>query len=139
MKVCLLTSTAKVPRRAHVSDAGLDLFSDESIVVNPGDRVPVGTGVSLGIPVGYVGLIWEKSGLALKHGLHCMGGVIDSGYTGEIKVILYNASNSSYTIQQGHKIAQLLLQQVYLGDITVVDTLLESDRGQKGFGSTGKI
>ena len=139
MKVCLLTSTAKVPRRAHVSDAGLDLFSDESIVVNPGDRVSVGTGVSLGIPIGYVGLIWEKSGLALKHGLHCMGGVIDSGYTGEIKVILYNASNSSYAIQQGHKIAQLLLQQVYLGDITVVDTLLESDRGQKGFGSTGKI
>lgn len=139
MKVCLLSSTAKVPRRAHVSDAGLDLFSDESIIVNPGDRVAVGTGVSLGIPAGYVGLIWEKSGLALKHGLHCMGGVIDSGYTGEIKVILYNASNSSYAIQQGHKIAQLLLQQVYLGNITVVDTLLESDRGQKGFGSTGKI
>jgi dUTP pyrophosphatase len=139
MKVCLLTSTAKVPRRAHVSDAGLDLFSDESMVVNPGDRVAVRTGVSLGVPTGYVGLIWEKSGLALKHGLHCMGGVIDSGYTGEIRVILYNSSNSSYTIQQGHKIAQLLLQQVYLDDITVVDTLLESDRGQKGFGSTGKI
>ena len=84
MKVCLLTETAKLPRRAHTHDAGYDLFADETITLQPGERVGVRTGVSISVPAGYVGLIWEKSGLALK-GVQCMGGVIDCGYTGEGK------------------------------------------------------
>ena len=138
MKVCLLTDTAKLPRRAHMHDAGYDLFADETITLQPGGRVGVRTGVSIGVPAGYVGLIWEKSGLALK-GVQCMGGVIDCGYTGEVKVIVRNCGATPMVIQQGHKVAQLLVQHVYLGDLEVVDSLRSSDRGENGFGSTGKI
>jgi len=139
MKVQLLSDTAKVPVRAHSFDAGYDLFSNETVCVAPGDRHAVKTGIAIGVPVGHVGLIWEKSGLALREGLQCMGGVIDAGYTGEVKVIVYNTSGAPLQINAGQKIAQILLQHVYLGDITVVDSLDETRRGSAGFGSTGKV
>ena len=91
----------------------------------------------MAIPPGYVGLIWDKSGIASKHGIKTMGGAIDSGYRGEIKIIMHNLSNTSYMIEKNTKIAQMLIQKVEQKDIVEVEELDESDRGSGGFGSTG--
>lgn len=133
-----LDPKAKLPNRAHDSDAGLDLFALAGSTIEPGQRVGIGTGIALAIPTGQVGLIWDKSGLAVKAGLTTLAGVIDAGYRGEIIVALYNTSSEAYTLQAGDKVAQLLVQPVHLPTVTEVETLDDTNRGSGGFGSTGK-
>lgn len=130
---------AKLPSRAHFDDAGVDLYSVENIILKPGDRVGVKTGIALAIPSGFVGLVWDKSGLALKSGIKIMGGVIDAGYRGEIQVIMKNLGDEDLSIEVGQKLAQLLVQKVELYEIEEVDELEEATRGDNGFGSTGKF
>ena len=136
IKIKKLRDGAKIPAYAHSGDAGFDLFSVDEIVVPAGARVLVGTGIALEIPDGFVGLIWDKSGLATAHGLKTLGGVVDAGYRGEVKVI--NLSVENYTIGAGHKVAQMLIQKVEHTTIEEVAELSGAARGEGGFGSTGK-
>ena len=137
LKIKKLDPNAKLPSYANTHDAGMDLYSSQTIILSPGKRIAVPTGIAVAIPSGYVGLIWDKSGIALKAGLKTLGGVIDSGYRGEIGIIIHNTSDTSYTIEAGKKIAQMLIQPVEQKEIIEVDSLDETKRGDGGFGSTG--
>lgn len=131
-----LTETAKLPTRAHPSDAGMDLYADETVTIPHFGRAVVKTGIAVAIPEMYVGLIWPRSGLAAK-GISTDAGVIDAGYRGEIGVVLTNGTVHTKTIQSGEKIAQLLIQAVWTPELTEVDSLEDTARGDCGFGSTG--
>ncbi len=132
-----LTPTALIPTRAHPDDAGLDLYASESVELVAGVPAAVATGVALAIPSGYVGLIWDKSGLAIRFGLKTLGGVIDASYRGEIRVVVVNLGLETYRVEAGTKIAQLLVQKIELPVLTEVSALDETARGEGGFGSTG--
>ena len=139
MKYKRITDSAHAPTKAHTFDAGWDLYSDEHIAIMPGTRQAVKTGIAIDIPQGFVGLIWPRSGLAANWSLQVMGGVVDSGYHGEILVLLYNAGMYTYTAAPGERIAQLLVQPVQMLQLHEVDDFgYESVRGQQGFGSSGK-
>lgn len=139
MKCSLLRSTSKAPIRKTEGAAGFDLFYDgEDIDFAPGEQRILSTGVSLEIIGGYYGQIAPRSGLALEYGIIVLGGIIDSDYRGEVKVILKNTGEKLWILRQGDRIAQLLILPCYQGDLTVVDFLSETDRGAGGFGSTGK-
>ena len=116
----------------------MDLYAVERTTIKPGRSALIGTGIACHLPRGHVGLIWDKSGLATSHGLKVMGGVIDEGYRGEIKVGLMNLGAKTVTFEAGHKIAQMLVQRVHQPKIRIVTALAASQRGIKGFGSTGK-
>lgn len=137
--VKLLTPTAQPPQRAHDGDAGADLVADEDVVIAPGGRALVGTGVALSLEYGTVGLVHPRSGLAHRHGVTVMNtpGTIDYGYTGEVKVNLYNAGDEPFTVTRGMRIAQLVIQRVELPGFAVVDELADTERGSRGHGSTG--
>jgi len=132
-----LSATAVVPSYAHVHDAGMDLYASDVIVIKSGTRVLVPTGISMAIPSGYVGLIWDKSGMAAKFGLKTMAGVIDAGYRGEVKIVMHNLSAVDYTVKAGEKIAQMLIQPVVQMPLVEVEDLDATLRGKGGFGSTG--
>ena len=135
--LALLAPEAKVPLRANRSDAGYDLFSTSAkTILAPGDRSPFGTGIAVAIPEGYVGYIKPRSGLAARHGIQVLGGVIDSGYRGEIKVLLLNTGRVDADIAHGERIAQLVIQPVASVEFAV-ELLADSERGTGGFGSTG--
>ena len=138
VKTKKLHPEAKIPKRAHADDAGMDLYSIEDVAFMPGERRVVKTGIAMAIPSGYAGLIWDKSGLAIRSGIKVMGGVIDAGYRGEIQVGLKNLSDEEVRIEAGDKVAQLLMQKVELIEAREVDELDDTIRGEKGFGSTGK-
>ena len=139
MKLCVtrLTPSAKVPLFAHESDAGMDLFCAETVSISPLERVQVKTGIAVAIPEGYVGLIWDKSGLSHKKGLKTVGGVIDAGYRGEVLVGMVNLGSEPHTFAVGDKVTQMLVQKVEHPVIEEVATLDETTRGVGGFGSTG--
>ncbi len=126
-----------LPTRAHHDDAGLDIYANEACELQPGERMAVGSGIALAIPSGWVGLLWDKSGLAAKVGLKTMGGVIDASYRGELKVIIANQGSEVYRVEEGTKIAQLLIQKVELPEVVEVSDLDATVRGEGGFGSTG--
>jgi dUTP pyrophosphatase len=148
IKVKKLHEDSKLPVRAHSTDAGIDLFTYEDFTLEMLERKLVGTGVAIQIPEGHVGFIKEKSGLANK-GLEVKGGVIDSSYIGEIKVIVKNPKGFAWkdgkrngvgekmSFKKGEKIAQMVIIPVNLGEVIQVGELDESDRGESGFGSTG--
>ena len=140
MKVKLLNESASVPTKAHSSDAGWDLYASyTSQPVYPHKRRLISTDISIAIPDGYCGLIWPRSGLSVKKGIDVLAGVIDSGYRGDIGVILYNSKvDRRYKIQKGDRIAQILFQKIEDFDLVEVDSLDSSERGAGGFGSTGK-
>ena len=138
LRICKAHPEARIPIRAYEHDAGLDLCSIEDIELSPGEHAAVGTGIKMAIPAGHVGLVWDKSGVAIKHGIKTKAGVIDSGYRGEIKIGLINLSNNSFKIEKGMKVAQILIQKVESPDIEEVEELSNSERGDKGFGSSGK-
>ena len=127
-----------IPKYAHAADAGADLTASKKMLIPPRERLLVTTGIRLEIPEGHVGLIWPRSGLAVKKGIDCGAGVIDSHYRGEIKVLLFNHSDNEFQIEQGDRIAQLLIQKVERVEFLPADGLSETTRGQMGFGSTGK-
>lgn len=136
----MLDPELPVPSYAHPSDAGADLHAREGVVLEPGQRALIGTGVSLAIPHGYVGLVHPRSGLAAKHGITVVNapGTVDAGYRGEIMVTLLNTDSSKpFEVTRGDRIAQLVIQKVEIAEFVAVRSLEESARGTGGFGSTG--
>ncbi len=136
LKIKRIHADAKLPSYGHLGDAGLDLFSADDIVLEKGQALDVPTGIKVAVPEGYVGLVWDKSGVSLR-GVHRLAGVIDSGYRGEVKVVLVNLSDEPFVISKGMKIAQLLIQPVTTVKVVEVEDLGETPRGEGGFGSTG--
>jgi len=128
---------AKLPTFAHATDAGMDLYCVESLTIAPMERVQIKTGVAFEIPNGYVGLIWDKSGLSHKKGLKVLGGVIDAGYRGEVMVGAINLSQGPMYFEVGDKVAQMLIQKIEHPEIIEVEELVDADRGTGAFGSTG--
>jgi len=137
LKVKKLLKEAKLPVRKREGDAGLDLYSVEDVNLNPGEWKAIPTGIAVEIPKGYVGLIKDRSGLALKYALHCLAGVIDENYRGEIKVVVINLGREKVFIQKGTRIAQLLLVPYLKVEPIEVEELSDTERGEKGFGSSG--
>lgn len=133
-----LDSGAFLPERAHLTDAGLDLRTPVSKTVWPGDSVEFDTGVHIELPPGTYGKIESKSGLNVKRGIVSCGGVIDEGYTGSIVVKLYNFGREAYQFEAGDKIAQLIIQPYLAPELELTSSLSETDRGENGFGSTGR-
>lgn len=132
-----LDDGAFMPERAYEYDAGYDLKSPIKTRLYAGQAVVIDTGVHVAIPVGYVGMIKSKSGLNVKHDI--VGeGVVDAGYNGSIHVKLYNHGTESYMIEVGDKISQLVIMPIITPELVVVDELDETDRGDKGFGSSGR-
>ena len=136
-EVKLLHDSAKSPTKGNIDDAGWDLYAFETISIPSGATVLVSTGVSMAIPKGYVGLIWDRSSMGVK-GVHRHAGVIDSGYRGEVKVCLHNTTKEPYHIERGDRIAQMLIQEAPNFIQHVVHELDSTNRGDGGFGSTGK-
>lgn len=128
---------AQVPSKSNVWDAGFDLYSVETVTILPGDRSKVPTGISIELPRGYVGLIWPRSGSAVKGGIDTLAGVIDSDYRGEVCVVLQNHGDVSYTISPGDRVAQMIIHDLPNIKINLVAELSDTDRGCGGFGSTG--
>ncbi|GAA1831947.1 dUTP diphosphatase [Agromyces salentinus] len=136
----VLITADRVPSYAHAGDAGADLHAAEAVVLEPGERATVATGVAIALPDGYVGFVVPRSGLAFKHGITIVNapGTVDAGYRGEIKVALLNTDSSeSYTIEPGDRIAQLVVMPVSRARFIEVERLPGSQRGEGGFGSTG--
>ncbi len=138
VKVKRLRESAVLPSYAHAGDAGMDIYSDENFVLGPNMRHTFSTGISMAFPEGYVALVWDKSGLASKKGVTVLGGVIDAGYRGEYKVVLYNTTEDDFEVRKGDKLAQILLQKIERGEVREVSELEETTRGEGGFGSTGR-
>jgi len=138
LKVKRVSEDAKIPCYAHEGDAALDLFSREKIIFKVGEKHSVPTGIAMEIPVGHAGLIWEKSGLAMNHGLKTLGGVVDATYRGEVMVGMINLSQEEYILEKGHKVAQMIIQKVENVVVDEVENLTDTSRGEHGFGSTGK-
>jgi dUTP pyrophosphatase len=134
-----LRADAVVPTRAYAGDAGLDLASCERVELGPGERATVATGLAVAIPDGYAGFVQPRSGLASRHGITIVNtpGLVDSGYRGELKVILLNTDATDvFVVEPGMRIAQLVVMQVPGIDPVEVDELPQSERGVRGFGSS---
>jgi dUTP pyrophosphatase len=140
IRVKRLDPELPLPSYAHAGDAGLDLYAAADVEIEPGHRALVPTGIAVAIPEGHAGFVQPRSGLALRHGLSLVNtpGLIDSHYRGEIKVIAVNLDPSApFSIARGDKIAQLVIQPVVSAQLTEVEELDETKRGEGGFGSTG--
>lgn len=132
-----LDKGAKMPTRAHSTDAGLDIYARETQIIPAKESAKFDTGVHIELPPGTVGMLKSKSGLNVKHGITSEG-VIDVGYTGSIVVKLYNNSGYDYRVEEGDKISQLVILPILTPKLELVESLEETDRGDNGFGSTGK-
>lgn len=139
VKISKVTEDAKLPEYAHPTDAGADVFANETVTLSGGDTVIVKTGIKVAIPIGYEIQIRPRSGLSYKTGLRVANapGTIDSDYRGEVGVIMYNTSDENITIFKGDKIAQMVLSEVPMIKWSEVESLDETERGEGGFGSTG--
>ena len=140
LRIKLLDEGLAMPRYQHEGDAGLDLPSRVDLVIEPGERVMVPTGIAVSIPPGYAGFVLPRSGLASRHGIALVNspGLVDSGYRGEMAIVIINTDKrESFHIKRGDRIAQLVVQKVE--DVTIIkaDELDETSRGAGGFGSTG--
>ena len=136
----LLSETARPPARAHDDDAGMDLHADEAAHIDPGDRASVGTGLAVAVPDGHAGFVLPRSGLAADHGITLVNtpGLIDSGYRGELRVLLLNTDRTrAFRVMPGDRIAQLVLVKVEAPELAEVGELSDTVRGAGGFGSTG--
>ena len=141
LPVAKLTDNAVLPTRAHEGDAGLDLYACESAHIGPGERWSVGTGVQVEIPAGHAGLVLPRSGLARNHGISLVNapGLIDSGYRGELRVLLLNNDPADiFRVSAGDRIAQLVLVPVAIAAAVEAPELADSARGEGGFGSSGR-
>ena len=134
-----LRDDAVVPSRAYDGDAGLDLAACERVVLDPGERAMVGTGLAVAIPEGYAGFVQPRSGLASRHGITIVNtpGLVDSGYRGELRIILCNTdARERFVVEPGMRIAQLVVLPVPSVEPVEVEELPESERGVRGFGSS---
>lgn len=136
-KVKKISPNAKVPTKDNQQDAGIDVYTNETYTLQPGERHTFTTGISVGIPDGYVALLWDRSGLGSK-GIHRLAGVIDSGYRGEWGIVLLNTTAEPYEIKAGDKIIQCVLQKYETADIQEVNELSDTARAGTGFGSSGR-
>ena len=140
-RVRRLHPDATLPKRAHWGDAGLDLYALEHATLEPGGRVSLRTGIAVEIPHGQAGLVLPRSGLALRNGIALVNapGLVDSGYRGELRVLLLNTDRAEpCEIVRGDRIAQLVLVAIEAPDVVEVDELALSERGSEGFGSSGR-
>ena len=136
LTVCVLGGV--LPEYGSAGAAGADLRASQELVIPAGGRAAVPTGLRLEIPAGHVGLVWPRSGLALRHGIDTLAGVIDSDYRGEVRVVLVNHGGNEFEVKPGDRVAQLLVQPVERTVFTRVENLAGSERGENGFGSTGR-
>lgn len=140
LRVRRLDERALLPSRAYPGDAGLDLYALEEATLAPGGRASIGTGIAVEVPDGQAGLVLPRSGLAARHGIALVNapGLIDSGYRGELRVLLLNTDRKEpFTVVRGERIAQLVLVRIETPDVIEVDALAISERGAGGFGSSG--
>lgn len=136
-----LAATAKLPTRAISGDAGLDLYASESARLDPGARASVGTGIAVEIPERHAGLVLPRSGWAARHGIALVNapGLIDAGYRGEVRVLLLNTDrNEAFEVTEGDRVAQLLVVPFASLEPVEAEALSESERGEGGFGSSGR-
>jgi dUTP pyrophosphatase len=141
LPVAKLKDGAVLPSRAHEGDAGLDLYACEAAHIGPGERWSVGTGIAVEIPAGHAGLVLPRSGLAKRHGITLVNspGLIDSGYRGEVRVLLLNTDPAEvFRVEPGDRIAQLVVAPIALAEPVEAEALAESTRGDGGFGSSGR-
>jgi dUTP pyrophosphatase len=141
LRVARVRNEATLPSRAHEGDAGLDLYASEAAHLGPGERWSVGTGIAVEIPDGHAGLVLPRSGLAREHGISLVNspGLIDSGYRGEVRVLLLNTDPAEvFRVEPGDRIAQLLIVPIALPAPVEAEALAESARGEGGFGSSGR-
>jgi dUTP pyrophosphatase len=141
LRVVKLREEASLPSRAHEGDAGLDLHSSEAVTIGPGERASVATGIAVEVPDGHAGLVLPRSGLAARHGIALVNapGLIDSGYRGEVRVLLLNTDRErAFDVEAGDRIAQLLLVPYTHAEPTAASELAASTRGDGGFGSSGR-
>lgn len=140
LRVKKLSPDAALPAYAHPGDAGMDLYANHTMVLEPGASTLVPTGISIELPPGTEAQVRPRSGLALKHGVTILNapGTIDEGYRGEVGVILVNHGSTAFTIEKGTRIAQMVIQHVLRVDVREAGTLSDTRRGEGGFGSTGE-
>ena len=134
----LVGAGGSLPEYASAGAAGADLRASEAVDIAPGARAAVPTGLRLQIPPGHVGLVWPRSGLAVRHGIDTLAGVVDSDYRGEVRVVLVNHGDQPFHIAAGDRVAQLLVQRVERAAFTATTGIDDTDRGGGGFGSTGR-
>ena len=140
INIKLINSIAIMPTRGSTDAAGYDLYTYESGDINPNETVKFHTGISMEIPKGFVGLVFARSGLGINHGIvpsNCVG-VIDSDYRGEIMVALHNHSNETYSVKENERVAQIVIVPFLSVEFNKVTELTNTERGVRGFGSTGK-
>ena len=141
LRILKLSENAVLPTRGHPGDAGLDLYSTEPAHLGPGERWSVGTGIAVELPTGHAGLVLPRSGLAREHGIAIVNapGLIDSGYRGEVSVLLLNTDPAEvFRIEPGDRIAQLVIVPIAPVEPIEAEALAESARGEGGFGSSGR-
>jgi dUTP pyrophosphatase len=141
LRVVRLDARARLPARAHPGDAGLDLYALEAATLAPGERAAIATGIAIEIEPGHAGLVLPRSGLAARHGISVVNapGLIDSGYRGELRVLLLNTDRSvSFELHAGDRIAQLVLIAVALAEPVEITQLSQTPRDAGGFGSSGR-
>lgn len=137
IQVNIIDKRAKLPKREHSTDAGIDIFCLDDFTINPGKRMLIGTGICVAIPKNHMLLLHDKSGLAVKKGIHILAGIIDEEYRGEIKVLMINLGEEDAHFAARQKICQGILLPVNYSEVKEVDKLDETLRGEGGFGSTG--
>jgi dUTP pyrophosphatase len=130
--------SGSLPEYSTTGAAGADLRASDALTIAPGARAAVPTALRLQIPAGHVGLVWPRSGLAVRQGVDTLAGVIDSDYRGEVRVVLVNHGEETFRIEKGDRIAQLLVQPVARATFVAVASVDETDRGEGGFGSSGR-
>lgn len=138
IKIKLLSEWAKTPTRGTEESAGYDLYAAQNGEIDPLKRSLIKTNISIAIPKGYYGRIAPRSGLAYKNGIDVMAGVIDSDYRGDVGVILYNTGADIFNVKQGDRIAQLIIEKCHVADWDLAEDLSDTDRGEGGYGHTGK-
>lgn len=136
--VKLLRPEARLPTRGSNGAAGYDLYAVDSGLILPNNQAVVGTGLAITVPEGCYGRIAPRSGLAVRYSIGVLAGVADRDYTGEYKVVMFNHGHNSYTFQKGDRIAQLIIENISCPPVVEIVDLCESDRGEGGFGSTGR-
>ncbi len=137
IKIKKLKDDVKLPNYAKPGDVGMDLYSMETVTINPKEQYRFWHGFAMEFDMGYAAIVKDKSSIS-NSGLHTMGGVFDAGYRGEYNTLLINLSNVPYTVEAGDKVSQLIIYPVAIAELEIVDNLSESDRGTGAFGSTGR-
>ena len=132
------TQGTLLPEYSSLGAAGADLYANEALTLAPGERAAVATGLRVEIPAGYAGLVWPRSGLAVRHGIDTLAGVIDSDYRGELRVVLVNHGREPVPIEAGDRIAQCPVQKIERARMVAADTLDATSQGSGGMGSTGR-